>query len=191
MRKTTFALGLGIALTLGAADLSAQQQRPARPDSAKAGARAGGQMGPRAGRGAMSRGPQGHGMLLRDITLTDAQKAELQAQHTRLQEARRAAAADNRAEMERARAARQSGDTAALRAFRTAQQARMTQAREAEIAAIRSILTAEQRVQFDRNVATMKERMDQRQAGMRGERGQRGERGPRGARAPKNLQRRG
>ena len=96
MRKTTFALGLGIALTLGAADLAAQQQRPARPDSAKAGARAGGQMGPRGGRGAMARGPQGHGMLLRDITLTDAQKAQLQAQHTRQQEARRASASPPR-----------------------------------------------------------------------------------------------
>ena len=189
MRKTTFALGLGIALSLGAADLAAQQQRPARPDSAKAGARAGGQMGPRgAGRDAMRRGPQGHGMLLRDITLTDAQKSELQAIRTRQQEARRASAADNRATMERARAARQSGDTAALRALRTAQQARMTAARDAEIAAIRGILTAEQRVQFDRNVATMKERMDNRQAGMREGRGQRG---PRGARTPQGQQRRG
>jgi Spy/CpxP family protein refolding chaperone len=158
MRKTTFALGLGIALSLGAADLSAQQQRPARPDSAKAGARAGGQVGPRGTRGAMARGPQGHGMLLRDITLTDAQKAQLQAHRTQQQEARRAAAGANRQAMEQARAARQSGDTAALRAFRAGQQARMTAARDAEIAAIRNILTAEQRVQFDKNVATMKER---------------------------------
>ena len=59
---------------------------------------------------------------------------------------------------------------------------------DAEIAAIRGILTAEQRVQFDKNVATMKERMEKRQAGMREGRGQRG---PRGARAPQGLQRRG
>lgn len=194
MRKSTFALGLGIALTLGATDLAAQQ-RPARPDSAKAGARAGGQMGPRGemgprggGRGSMARGPQRHGMLLRDITLTDAQKAQLQARHTSQQEARRASAEANRQAMERARPARQSGDTAALRAFRTEQQARMTAARDAEIAAIRDILTAEQRVQFDKNVATMKERMEKREAGMREGRGQRG---PRGARAPQGLQRRG
>ncbi len=166
MRKTTFALGLGIALSLGAADLSAQQQRPSRPDSAKAGSRAGGQMGPRngqmgphdgqmgpRGKAGMAQRGQGYGMLLRDITLTDAQKAQLQARRTQQQESRKASADANRQAMERARAARQSGDTAAVRAFRDAQQASMTQARDAEIAAIRAILTADQRVQFDKNLA--------------------------------------
>lgn len=188
MRKTTFALGLGIALTLGAADLSAQQQRPARPDSAKVGANPGGHLRTRGGRAAMTPAPQGHGMLLRDITLTDAQRAQLQAHRTAQQEARRASADANRQAMERARAARQSGDTAALRAFRTEQQARMAQARDAEIAAIRNILTADQRVQFDRNVAAAKERMEKRQASVREGRGQRG---PRGARGPNGGPRRG
>lgn len=56
----------------------------------------------------------------------------------------------------------------------------MEQAREQHIAAVRNILTAEQRVQFDKNVAEMK----QRQA-KRGERfGRKGERGPRGQRPP-------
>lgn len=170
MRKTTFALGLGLALSVGAADLAAQQQRPARPDSAKAGAAP----GQRAMRGAraprMQRGPQGHGMLLKGITLTDAQRAQLRAHRDAQHDTMRVKRDSARQAMETARAARQRGDTAALRAMRTQREAAMVQQREREIAYIRSILTAEQRTQFDRNVAEMKQRMENRAANARGRR---------------------
>lgn len=190
MRKTTFALGLGLALSVGAADLAAQQQPP-RPDSARAGAQAGqrgmkGQRGMPGRPGRAARG--GHGALLRGITLTDAQKAQLRTmreeQRAAMQAKRPAMQASRdsaRKVMEGARAARQRGDTAALRAIRTQRLARrdqrfaqMAQAREQHIAAIRAILTPEQRVQFDRNVAEMKQRGEQRKAGGRPGRGPRG-----------------
>lgn len=170
MRKTTFALGLGLAFSVGAADLAAQQQ--ARPD--------------RAARGTSVSTPRGQGALLKGITLTDAQKAQLKT-HREQQRAQRQASRDSGQQtFEAARAARQRGDTTAMRTLREQQRAQMTQVRDREIATIRSFLTAEQRVQFDRNVEEMKARGANRPAASRDGRGQRGaragSRGPRGAR---------
>lgn len=168
MRKTTFALALGLALTAGAADLAAQQQQ-ARPD--------------RVAKGNAARGQRGPGPLLKGITLTDAQQAQLKAHGEQQRAARRADRAKGQHGSEAARAARQRGDTAALRTLREQQRAQMTQVRERELATIRGFLTAEQRVQFDRNVEEMKARAANRPAGAREGRGLRGGRG--GGRAPR------
>lgn len=171
MRKK-IALGLGLAVTLGAAGVTGAQiaqqgasakQQVAQQDSTK------------------RRGPGG--FLLRGITLSADQQKRLEAlrpargEQGAPQDPQRAKV---RALMDEARDARQRGDSAAAAA--KFQQARtlMTQRREQQVAQIRSILTAEQRVQFDKNVAEMKQRegeRGQRGFGPGGERGRRGERG--------------
>jgi Spy/CpxP family protein refolding chaperone len=113
-------------------------------------------------------------MLLRDITLTDAQKAQLKT----LQEQDRAQMESRRAEFDKQRdamkALREKGDTAAVRAQLTQRRAQMDQERDRRSAAIRNILTADQRVTFDKNVAAAKQRESER--GQRGEGfGRRGE----------------
>jgi Spy/CpxP family protein refolding chaperone len=80
-----------------------------------------------------------------------------------------------RALMDEARAARQKGDSAGAAA--KLQQARtlMSQQRDQFAAQVRAILTAEQRVQFDKNVAEAKQREAERgQRGFGGERGRKG-----------------
>jgi len=164
MRKT-FIMGLGLALSL-AGTAAAQQQggaeqsRRPRPERAQ---RGGDQAGDRrfGGRG----GPQG--LLLKGITLTDAQKSQLKqlrdAQREKMQANREA----GRKQFEDLRAARERGDTAAVRVAMEKNRAVMEQQRAQEMAAMRNILTAEQRVQFDKNVAELKAR---RPDGARGER---------------------
>lgn len=188
MRKTTFALGLGLALSVGAAELAAQV--PAPRDTAKAGAARPGVRGERGerARGArmkQARGPRGAGMLLRGISLTDAQKAQLKTLHEQQRTAMQANAETRRKAMEEMRAARQRGDTAAVRRFREQQRTQMAQQHDRHTAAVRAILTAEQRTQFDRNVAEMKQRMEQRAARARDGRGRRG--GPPGAPRPQGT----
>ena len=56
----------------------------------------------------------------------------------------------------------------------------MESRRDAEVKSLRDVLTADQRKQFDANVAEMKQRQAQR--GDRGPRGDRAERGERGGR---------
>ncbi|MFL5583018.1 MAG: Spy/CpxP family protein refolding chaperone [Gemmatimonadaceae bacterium] len=184
MRKK-IALGLGLAVTLGAAGVTGAQiaqqgasakQQVAQQDSTK-------RRGERGARGER-RGPGGPGgFLLRGITLSADQQKRLEAlrpargEQGAPQDPQRAKV---RALMDEARDARQRGDSAAAAA--KFQQARtlMTQQREQQVAQIRSILTAEQRVQFDENVAEMKRRegeRGQRGFGPGGERGRRGERG--------------
>lgn len=165
MRKSMF-MGFGLALAL-AGTAAAQQQGPDRPKGPESGERA--KRGVRGER-------DGAGFLLRGITLTEAQRTQLQA----LRQSERAGNEARREQMKKvfdeARAARERGDTAAARAIMQRNRQQMTQAREQHIAAIRNVLTAEQRVQFDRNVAELKQRAQER--GARGERGQRGQRGP-------------
>jgi protein CpxP len=170
MRKPIIA-GLGLAFSLAAV---AGAQQPA--DSAHHGRRQhGGQMeGRRAGRG----GPMG--LLFKDITLTDAQKAQLKT----LREADRkqfAATRDARKkDFEQIRALRQKGDTAGARALMQKNRQAMEQQREQGLAQIRNVLTAEQRVQFDKNIAELKQRAAQRgeRFDRKGGRGRRG--GPAG-----------
>jgi Spy/CpxP family protein refolding chaperone len=149
-------MGLGLALLVGAAGAAAAQgTRPdARPDSAR---RERGEVkGERGMRRAGPGGPQG--ALLRGITLTDAQKTQLQE----LRKAQQSEAKKTReqfgAVMKEARDARQRGDTATARSKMAQVRTAMDAQRERQIASLRTILTAEQQKQLDANIATMKER---------------------------------
>lgn len=171
MRKNLI-VAAGLALSL-AGVASAQQgergkrdERPRRADSGQAAERARGPMGER-GRG----GPDG--LLLKGIELTEGQRAQIAQLNKTQRESMDAKRDGRREEMEQVRAARQRGDTAAVRAAMQKNRQAMEQARTQHIAAIRNILTAQQRVQFDRNVAELQ----QREAG-RGQMGARGGRGP-------------
>lgn len=166
MRKNTMVMGLALALSLGGAGIAAAQSTSpeARQDA-----------------GAEHRGPGGrHGgpeaMLLKGVTLSSAQKAQLE----NLRKADRDGMQKNRDAMrstfEKARAARQSGDTATARSLMEQVRSRMDAQREQRFAAIRSILTPEQQRQFDSNVAEWKQHANDRW----GRGGRPGEGGPDG-----------
>ena len=155
MRKTLTRMGLGLALVVGAAGAAAAQsaQRPnARPDTTERSHR--GWDGERGGhrRG----GPDG--MLLKGITLTDAQKTRLKALREEHKSEMQKSREQFGAVMQEARAARERGDTATARAKMEQVHSQMERQRERQIAALRTILTAEQQKQLDANIATMKER---------------------------------
>ena len=153
-------MALGLAASL--AGVAAAQHPSTQPPRAEN--HRGGRM---EGRGGM------RGLLFKDIALTDAQKTQLQT----LRKAQRDKFEANRDQWKKQRdelqAARQRGDSAAVKAIRDRNRQAMEQARTQELAAIRNILTAEQRVQFDKNVAELKQREAQRgeRFGKRGERG--------------------
>ena len=139
MRKILIITGLGMALSLGGASIASAQAaaRPQRPHAAQQDSTF------RRGRG----GPGG--MLLKDINLTAEQKAKV----AQIRERQRAQFdAQRKANGGQVRAERQRGDTTGFGARR----AEFAKQREAQIAELRSILTSEQRVQFDKNVAEMK-----------------------------------
>ena len=117
--------------------------------------------GPPQGRGGRGRGPGGPGgigMLLRGITLTDAQKATLETLRQSDREAMEQNREQNQALFEQIRTARQSGDTATANRLMREQRTKMDAQRDKHAAAVRAILSAEQQVQFDKNVAELKER---------------------------------
>ncbi len=203
MRNFKIATAAGLALVIGAGSAVIAQaprggaQPPASAERGKQpprGERGAGERRPGARRGG---GPEG--MLLRGITLTDAQKQRLAA----LRPTRGTPNAQNDAAREQtrklmteAREARQRGDTATANARFTQLRTQMEQQRAQRVAAVRDILTAEQRVTFDRNVAELKTRQQERQQaraerGPRGERGERGARGQRGPRAEQGAERTG
>jgi Spy/CpxP family protein refolding chaperone len=170
MRKS-YVLGLGLALSLGAAGAaSAQSTTPQRPERPKAGEQRGWERGE--GRGRRG-GPEG--LLLKGITLSDAQKAKLQelrkSQRDEMKNSREA----NRSTFEAARAARQKGDTAAARAAFEQIRAQGEAQRAKHVAALRSVLTADQQKQLDANLAELKARQADRGEGRAfGPRGGRG-----------------
>jgi protein CpxP len=168
MRKSIL-IGLGLAASL-AGVAAAQQPGTDAPKRERSEGRRGGPDGRFEDRG----GPRG--LLLKDITLTDAQKTQLKelrkAQHEKMDANREA----NRKQFDELRAARQKGDTVVVKAIMQRNRQAMEQAREQQVAALRNILSADQRIQFDKNVAELKQREAQR-----GERvGQRGPKGGRG-----------
>jgi hypothetical protein len=142
---SALALALTFAATAGAQstdrDHRAERPRGAQQDS----------VGRRGLRGA--RGPEG--MLLRGITLSAEQR-------TRLAELRRS----GRAQFDAKRPNRADGQTGAVRPRRergdttgmAARRAEMAKRFDQRIAAVREILTAEQRTQFDKNVAELRQR---------------------------------
>lgn len=145
---TAIAFALTLAATAGAqsADRGNRQERPrgAQQDSV-------GRRGPR--------GPEG--MLLRGITLSAEQRTKLAdlRQHERAEfGANRPRRDDGANGQDRAaRPRRERGDTTGMGARRAEMQKRFEQ----RIADVRGILTADQRVQFDKNVAEMKARAPQ------------------------------
>ena len=102
------------------------------------------------------RGPRGpEGMLLRGITLSAEQRtklAELRRSERAQFDAKRPNGANGQTGAVRPR--RERGDTTGIAARRAEMQKRFEQ----RTAAVREILTADQRTQFDKNVADLKER---------------------------------
>ena len=136
-----FMVGIGLALAL-AGTAAAQQPGRGRPD----------------------------GLLLKGIELTEGQRAQI-AQLRKTQHGAMESRRENRKqELGTMREARQRGDTAAVRAQMTKLQQAREQERAQHIAAVRNLLTAEQRVQFDKNVNQLKAREAER-AGKSGRRG--------------------
>jgi Spy/CpxP family protein refolding chaperone len=151
MRRTSMAMALSLALSLGAVGAAAAQsaQAPQRVEHE--------------GRG-WGRGP-GKG-LMKGINLTADQKARLK--ELRKREQSDPSSQQFRKAMADARAARQRGDTAAARAQMQAMRPQMEQARERQVASIRSILTPDQQKQFDANLAQWKQHAGERRGGRDG-----------------------
>jgi len=147
MRKTIL-MGLGLAVAL-AGTAAAQHRGPDAPRHSKAEGAEHGRFD--------QRGGAPDGFLLRGITLTDAQRAQLQelrkTEHAKLMASREGA----KSQMGEAREAHQRGDTAAARAIAQRNRQVMAQEREQHVAAVRGILTVDQRVQFDKNVAELRQ----------------------------------
>ncbi|MEP6621147.1 MAG: Spy/CpxP family protein refolding chaperone [bacterium] len=145
MKNASFTMSLAMALSLAAAAVAGAQS-PQRADGTHAI-----RQDTSVHRGRDGRAQRGgrDKMLLRGITLSSAQK-------TRLETLRKA----QRKEFEQMRgtAARPARDSAGMTARRTA----MEQRREQQFSAIRDILSAEQRSQFDKNATELKARRSQR-----------------------------
>lgn len=151
MRKSIL-MGLGLAVAMAGTAVAQQLSDSAR------GAKAPGARRERFEK----RGGAPDGFMLRGITLTEAQKTQLktlrQSERTKMAAQRES----GQKGFDEIRAARQRGDTAAARALAQKQRQEMAQARQQHVAAVRNILTAEQRVQFDKNVAELKQRQAER-----------------------------
>jgi Spy/CpxP family protein refolding chaperone len=102
------------------------------------------------GQGGMSRGGRMGGMLLKDITLTDAQKAQIKVIREKYMPQ----------QMDLRKAAQATG-APPDEATRT----KMMDLQNKQTADIRALLTADQQAIFDKNLADMKARMDARRNG--------------------------
>ena len=179
MRKSIL-MGLGLAVSVASTAI-AQQPDTVRGQRGKGGER-GGHFDHRGGPGGARGGPMG--LLLKDITLTETQRTQVAQLHKTERGQMEARRTERKAKFDKLREARQRGDTAAVRAAMQQQRLQMEQQRAQHVAAIRQILTAEQRVQFDKNVAELKARETERaqRVGQRGGKGMRGRPGDRGFR---------
>jgi Spy/CpxP family protein refolding chaperone len=108
-----------------------------------------GQGGPQ-GQGEMRRGGGMGGMLLKDITLTDAQKSQIKTIREKYLPQ----------QMELRKAAQATGTPAD-----DATRAKISDLQAKQSAEIRALLTADQQVVFDRNAAEMKALMEARRNG--------------------------
>jgi len=144
MRKLSILAALAVSLA-GAKAVHAQAPRDSTAHK----------WGGRGGRG-------GPGMmehaLLKNITLTDAQKAKLEQVQQSERASMTADSGARRAAFDAMRKARQSGDTAAAKRLMLEQRTKMDQQFAAHSAAVRAVLTPDQQTQFDANVAEMKSR---------------------------------
>lgn len=174
MRKSIL-MGLGLAVSVASTAI-AQQQDTGRGQRGK-GQDRGGQFDRRGGQRG---GPMG--LLLKDITLTEGQRTQIAQLHKTERDQMEAKRTQRQAEFEKVREARQRGDTAAVRVAMQQRRQAMEQERARNIASVRQILTADQRVQFDKNVAELKAREAERaqRVGQRVEKGGKGQRRPGG-----------
>jgi Spy/CpxP family protein refolding chaperone len=109
-----------------------------------------GQPAPKEGQGEMRRGGGMGGMLLKDITLTDAQKDQIKIIREKY--------VPQQLELRKAVQATGGPPDDATRA-------KMMELQSQQSAEIRAILTADQQKAFDHNLHEMKERMDARKNG--------------------------
>ena len=157
MRKTMMVAALFAAVTSATA-LHAQGNPPG---GGRRGGMGGGGMG---GPGMME------GELLKGITLNDAQKAKLEQIHAaeRTKMEAEGGRGGGRAEADSIRAARERGDTATAQRLMAEQRAKMSVRLDAQITAIRGILTSDQLPTFDANVTEVKKRAEMGGRGRRG-----------------------
>jgi Spy/CpxP family protein refolding chaperone len=94
--------------------------------------------------------------LLKNITLTDAQKSKLEQLHKAQRDEMQAGRGQGRGDFEAIQKARQSGDTATAIRLMKEQRTKMEARRDAHTAAIRAILTPDQQKQLDANLAELK-----------------------------------
>ncbi len=149
--RRTFLIGLGLAVSVAGAEAAQGQDAP-RPDTGRA---------PGDARAEGRRGGPGR-LLLRGITLTDSQKTQFVALFDSAQAQFTAKREDMLKQREELRAARERGDTATVRDIMRRGREEMEATREQHFAAMRTILTEEQRAQFDKNLADMKQRLQER-----------------------------
>lgn len=163
MRKTTLVAALGLALSMGAGAVAAQSTTPAPRDRGAYGQDERGERGRRGPDQARGRrGPEA--FLLKGITLSADQQKRVDALRQEQAQKSEASRDEFRKSMQEARAARERGDSATAQRIFEQNRQRMTQMRDQRIASLRSILTADQRKQFDANVAEMKQRAEKREA---------------------------
>jgi Spy/CpxP family protein refolding chaperone len=164
--STIRTLALGALLVAGVAGVSEAQASSSTPRTkADSGWHRRGPGGP-GQRGEARKGGEGFG-LGRDLNLTDAQKAQIKAIHTKYQPQNQALRDRAKPFMDAARTARQNRDSVAVRTnMEKARQVMLSgqSIRTQETAEIRNILTAEQRVKFDARQKEMADRRAKRQA---------------------------
>lgn len=155
--RTTLAAAL---LTFGGVAVASAQQ-PATAPQAHAGQH-----------GARRAGP-GRNPLLRGITLSDAEKANLKAVNAKHADQMKAMREQFKPQMDAIRAARQRGDTAEARKLfeqNKGQRDQMQQLMQSERNDVRAALTPENQAKFDANVAKFQKHAGNRMAKGKGQR---------------------
>jgi Spy/CpxP family protein refolding chaperone len=100
--------------------------------------------------------------LLRGITLSDAEKANLQSVHAKYASQTQALRTQMRTESANIRAARQRGDTAALRSLRATEISQRQSLMQTEQNDLRNALSPANQAKFDSNVQSMQARAAKR-----------------------------
>ena len=156
--KKSILIGLGLAVSVASTAIAQDNGRDKGKDKQRGerGKDRGAQFEGRGGRG----GPDG--LLLKGITLTEGQRTQIAQLRKTQREQLDTKRNESMGDLTKLREAHARGDTAAIRVAKEQRRAVMEQERQQNIAASRNILTADQRVQFDRNVAAMKAREAER-----------------------------
>jgi hypothetical protein len=139
---------VAVSLLLSAlASVPAQQPTPAPAPRARA-----------HGNARPQRGKQFDKALLRGVTLSDAEKTNLQAVRAKYAAQRQTLRTQLRTQAQNAKAARQRGDTAALRSIRASLQTERQTLGQAERNDVRNALTPANQAKFDANLKRVEAR---------------------------------